>query len=65
MMITIKQRDTGHMSHEAIEIGIELWDVFQGDALVGVYRSEADALQYKALLESGMLEKLQPRVAHA
>ncbi|WP_028079385.1 hypothetical protein [Solimonas soli] len=63
MTISIKSRDAQHMSHEAIEMGIELWDVYQGEALVGVFRSEADALGYKALLESGALERLQ--VHHA
>ncbi|NKF24490.1 hypothetical protein [Solimonas marina] len=59
MTITIKQRDNEHMSHEAVAGGIELWDVYQGEALVGVYRSEIDALQYKELLESGTLDRLQ------
>jgi len=36
-----------------------MWDVYQGDVLVGVYHSEADALKYKALLESGRLDSLK------
>lgn len=43
MVITIKERDEHHMSHESSSAGIRMWDVFQGDVLVGVYHSEAEA----------------------
>ncbi|ALI03705.1 hypothetical protein C1Y08_27375 [Pseudomonas sp. FW306-02-F02-AA] len=56
MVITIKERDEHHMSHESSSAGIRMWDVFQGDVLVGVYHSEAEALKYKDLLESGRLD---------
>jgi hypothetical protein len=39
---------------------INMWDVYQGDVLVGVYHSESEAQNYKALLESGRLEQLHP-----
>jgi hypothetical protein len=59
MVITIKERDEHHMSHEANSAGVRMWDVYQGDVLVGVYHSEADALKYKDLLESGRLDSLK------
>ena len=59
MVITVKERDEDHMSHDANNAGVRMWDVYQGDVLVGVYHSEADALKYKALLESGRLDSLK------
>lgn len=59
MVITVKERDEQHMSHEAKDVGIRMWDVFQGEVLVGVYHDEAEALKYKALLESGLLDSLK------
>ncbi|WP_411958840.1 hypothetical protein ACK56M_17925 [Pseudomonas sp. s4] len=60
MKITIKQRDTSNMSHETADQVGDIWDVYQGDVLVGVYHSESDALKYKKLLESKLLETLSP-----
>ncbi|MFW0754869.1 hypothetical protein ACN1C3_08945 [Pseudomonas sp. H11T01] len=59
MVITVKERDEHQMSHEASSAGVRMWDVYQGDVLVGVYHSEEDALKYKALLESGLLDSLK------
>jgi hypothetical protein len=60
MIITVKERDEDHLSHDAQNASVRMWDVLQGDVLVGVYHSEEDALKYKALLESGRLDSLQP-----
>jgi len=59
MVITVKERDEDHMSHESSSAGVRMWDVYQGDVLVGVYHSEAEALKYKELLESGRLDSLK------
>jgi len=58
MEITVKERTEDHMSHDAINASVTMWEVLQGDVLVGVYHREADALAYKELLESGALEIL-------
>jgi len=63
MPITIQPRDNDHTPHEALMSGVELWDVYQGTALIGVYSSEGDALAYKDLLESGALDRLQAHAA--
>jgi hypothetical protein len=39
------------MSREARGLGMHLWDVKQEGELVGVYQSEADALEYKEQIE--------------
>ena len=64
MVITVKERDEHHMSHDSSREGVRMWDVYQGDVLVGVYHSEADALKYKALLESGRLDSLKAAPKH-
>jgi hypothetical protein len=64
MIITVKERDDDHMSHDAQNASLRMWDVFQGDVLVGVYHSEEEALKYKELLESGRLDSLQPGKKH-
>ncbi|MDB5980621.1 MAG: hypothetical protein JWQ69_1636 [Pseudomonas sp.] len=64
MIITVKERDDDHMSHDAQNASLRMWDVYQGDVLVGVYHSEEEALKYKALLESGRLDSLQPGKKH-
>lgn len=61
-IITVRERTEDHLSHDAINASVSMWDVLQGDVLVGVYHREEDALKYKALLESGALEGLQPPV---
>jgi hypothetical protein len=60
MVITIRERDELHKSHDANDAMISMWDVYQGDVLVGVYHNESDALRYKELLESGRLDELSP-----
>jgi hypothetical protein len=60
MIITVQERDDEHLSHDAQNSSIRMWNVFQGNELVGVFHSEEDALKYKALLESGRLDQLQP-----
>lgn len=62
MIITVKERTEDHMSHDALNASVQMWDVLQGDVLVGVYHREGDALKYKELLESGQLDTL--KVAH-
>jgi hypothetical protein len=61
LSITVKERTEDHLSHDAINASVNMWEVIQGDVLVGVYHSEEEALKYKALLESGALEALQLR----
>ena len=51
MTITVTERDEDHMSREARGLGMHLWDVKQEGELVGVYQSEADALEYKEQIE--------------
>jgi len=58
MEIVVLERTEDHMSHDAINASVTMWDVLQGGVLVGVYHREADALAYKQLLESGQLEAL-------
>lgn len=58
MEITVIERTEDHMSHDAINAGVTMWEVLQGGVLVGVYHRESDALAYKQLLESGALESL-------
>ncbi|MEB0078454.1 hypothetical protein QN386_16580 [Pseudomonas sp. CCI3.2] len=48
------------MSHDASNAMLRMWDVYQGDVLIGVYHNEVDALKYKELLESGRLDSLKP-----
>jgi hypothetical protein len=59
MIITVKERTEDHMSHDALNASVQMWEVLQGEMLVGVYHSEEDALKYKALLESGQLDTLK------
>ncbi len=66
MEIIVKERTEDHMSHDAINASVTMWDVLQGGVLVGVYHRESDALAYKQLLESGTLEALShPNVSTA
>ena len=51
MTITVTERDEDHMSREARGLGMHLWDVKQEGELVGVYQSEAAALEYKEQIE--------------
>ncbi|MDB6145175.1 MAG: hypothetical protein JWP80_4219 [Pseudomonas sp.] len=59
MTVTVKERTEDHMSHDALNASVQMWDVLQGEILVGVYHSEEEALKYKALLESGQLDQLK------
>jgi len=58
MTITIKLREESGMSHETAGSVVEMWDVYQGETIVGVYHDKNDAIKYKELLESGRLEEL-------
>jgi|GEM_PF-775322 len=58
MEVIVKERTEDHMSHDAISAGVTMWEVLQGDVLVGVYHRESDAVAYKNLLESGALGHL-------
>ncbi|WP_460044457.1 hypothetical protein [Pseudomonas sp. S2_H01] len=58
MEVIVKERTEDHMSHDAISAGVTMWEVVQGDVLVGVYHRESDAIAYKNLLESGALTQL-------
>jgi cytochrome b len=58
MEVIVKERTEDHMSHDAISAGVTMWEVLQGDVLVGVYHRESDAIAYKSLLESGALSHL-------
>lgn len=58
MKITIKLREESGMSHETAGSVVEMWDVYQGETIVGVYHDKNDAIKYKELLESGRLEEL-------
>ncbi|MEB0040125.1 hypothetical protein QN380_06515 [Pseudomonas sp. MH10] len=60
MVITVIEREEKNMSHDASNAMLRMWDVYQGDVLVGVYHNEVDALKYKELLESGRLDSLKP-----
>lgn len=59
MIITVKERTEDHMSHDAINASVTMWEVLQGDVLVGIYHSELEASKYKAMLESGVLDHLK------
>ena len=51
MKIIIKQHDKERMSREFKGAGVDLWEVYQGEVLVGVYQSEDEAIKYKESLE--------------
>ena len=51
MKIIIKQHDKERMSREFKGAGVDLWGVYQGEVLVGVYQSEDEAIKYKESLE--------------
>lgn len=55
MKITIIERESERMSRDSSNSVIQMWEVYQGDMLVGVYHKECEAIQYKVLLESGAL----------
>ena len=55
MELVVRERTEDHMSHDAISAGVTMWEVLQGDVLVGIYHREFDAIAYKNLLESGAL----------
>ncbi|RMQ47090.1 hypothetical protein ALQ04_00127 [Pseudomonas cichorii] len=51
MTVKVTERDEAHLSHEAVADGIQIWDVYQQDQLVGMFHVESDAYSYKAELE--------------
>ena len=51
MKIIIKQHDKERMRREFKGAGVDLWEVYQGEVLVGVYQSEDEAIKYKESLE--------------
>ena len=51
MTVRVSERDDAHISHESVAEGIQIWDVYQQDQLVGMFHSESDAHQYKMELE--------------
>ena len=51
MTVRVSERDEAHTSHETIADGIQLWDVYQQDQLVGMFHVESDAQRYKMELE--------------
>ncbi|MGV8917274.1 MAG: hypothetical protein ACOH2R_05670 [Pseudomonas sp.] len=59
MIITVKERTEDHLSHDAHSASIRMWDVLQGDVLVGIYHSEKEAMDYKELLERGEADGLK------
>ncbi|MBC3951798.1 MULTISPECIES: hypothetical protein [Pseudomonas] len=52
MTVTVTERDDAHISHESIADGIQIWDVYQQDQLVGMFHIESDAQRYKMELEA-------------
>ncbi|MCS3466812.1 hypothetical protein M2401_000522 [Pseudomonas sp. JUb42] len=52
MTVKVTERDTAHLSHEAIANGIQIWDVHQQDMLVGMFHDESEAQRYKMELEA-------------
>jgi hypothetical protein len=51
MTVRVSERDDAHISHESVAEGIQIWDVYQQDQLVGMFHIESDAHQYKMELE--------------
>jgi len=51
MTVRVSERDDAHISHESVAEGIQIWDVYQQDQLVGMFHIESDAYQYKMELE--------------
>jgi len=51
MTVRVSERDDDHISHESIADGIQIWDVYQQDQLVGMFHVESDAHRYKMELE--------------
>ena len=51
MTVRVSERDDAHISHETIADGIQIWDVYQQDQLVGMFHIESDAQRYKMGLE--------------
>ena len=51
MTVRVSERDDAHISHESVAEGIQIWDVYQQDQLVGMFHVESDAHQYKMELE--------------
>ncbi|MCD5975124.1 MULTISPECIES: hypothetical protein [Pseudomonas] len=52
MTVIVTERDDAHISHESIADGIQIWDVYQQDQLVGMFHVESDAQRYKMELEA-------------
>jgi len=58
MAVTIKQHDSEKLSRETRGHGAEFWEVYDNGQHVGTYPTEAEALRYKDVLESRVLETL-------
>lgn len=52
MTVRVSERDDAQISHESIADGIQIWDVYQQDQLVGMFHIESDAHRYKMELEA-------------
>ena len=52
MTVIVTERDDARISHESIADGIQIWDVYQQDQLVGMFHVESDAQRYKMELEA-------------
>ncbi len=54
MSVIVSERDEQHLSHEALALGLRIWDVHQNGELVGIFQDEAQALAYQRQLEAGL-----------
>jgi hypothetical protein len=59
MTVRVTERDDAHISHESIADGIQIWDVYQQDQLVGMFHIESDAQRYKMELEAQESQRSQ------
>ncbi len=59
MTVRVTERDDAHISHESIADGIQIWDVYQQDQLVGMFHVESDAQRYKMELEAQENQRTQ------
>ncbi|VXC57216.1 conserved hypothetical protein [Pseudomonas sp. 8Z] len=51
MNVIVHERDSEHISHEARAMGLEAWDVIQNGELVGIFRTQEEADDYRRTLE--------------
>ena len=52
MKLSIKEREEQKLSPNSSMETPKVWEVYQGDLLIGIYLSENEAQAYKALIES-------------